>query len=115
MRTLLAKIKKYFSRSAVESEPENSQELETLFKQRYHAFKLLLAANNKALESMTELDLALRGNTPFGMSLSVHATPLFAPLFSALSAILKCWLRKNTARQTRVHKNSKADRRSFCY
>ena len=49
----------------------NGDDIELLrgtFKARYHSFKLLLNANNKALEIMTELEEALRGSHPFGMS-----------------------------------------------
>ena len=38
------------------------------FKARYQFFKRLISANNKALESMTEIEEALRGTSPFGMS-----------------------------------------------
>ncbi|HDZ23685.1 MAG TPA: pyruvate, water dikinase, partial [Desulfobacteraceae bacterium] len=47
--------------------PDDIESLRTAFKARYHSFKLLLNANNKALELMTELEEALRGTMPFGM------------------------------------------------
>jgi len=47
--------------------PDDIESLRTSFKARYHNFKLLLNANNKALGAMTELEEALRGSSPFGM------------------------------------------------
>jgi pyruvate,water dikinase len=37
------------------------------FRDRYHLFKLLLNANNKALDIMAEIEEALKGSWPFGM------------------------------------------------
>lgn len=69
MVELIKRLKKLFSREEIKPLSETSaKELSTAFKARYHSFKLLLAANNKALELMAELEGALRGNRLFGMS-----------------------------------------------
>lgn len=57
-----------FRRRREELSPARIEELRTAFKDRYHSFKVLLAANNKALEIMAEIEEALRGVRPFGMS-----------------------------------------------
>ena len=44
-----------------------AQGLRLEFQARYHHFKLLLNANNQALEIMTALERTLDGNVPFGM------------------------------------------------
>lgn len=48
--------------------PEKVEELRNTFKARYLHFKLLLSANNKALEIMSDFERALRGAMPFGMA-----------------------------------------------
>lgn len=48
------------------------ESLRTTFQTRYHNFRLLLSANNKALEAMAELEEARTGDKPFGMFF-IHA------------------------------------------
>ena len=53
--------------------------LRTTFQARYHNFKLLLTANNKALQIMAEIEEARKGNSPFGMSfIRSHCTAICA-------------------------------------
>lgn len=47
---------------------QDVQELRRIFQRRYHHFKLLLTANNTSLEVMSEIEQALDGAKPFGMS-----------------------------------------------
>jgi len=47
---------------------EDAEELRTAFRARYHRFRLLLNANNKALSIMAEMGEALRGDRSFGMA-----------------------------------------------
>jgi pyruvate,water dikinase len=50
------------------STPPDTDALRVAFQERYHHFKLLLNANDKALEIMAEIDEALKGTQPFGMN-----------------------------------------------
>lgn len=47
---------------------EEAERLRGAFRARYHHFRMLLSANNKALEIMSDLEQAARGKRPFGMS-----------------------------------------------
>jgi len=51
-----------------EPDEAEAERLRVLFKARYHQFRLLLSANNKALDAMAEIEAALEGVRPFGMS-----------------------------------------------
>jgi len=83
MVELLKRLWKLFSREEIEPLSEDSaKELSTAFKARYQSFKLLLAANNKTLELMAELEGALRGGRLFGMSfVKSHCTALGVNVF----------------------------------
>ena len=60
----------------------SAADLESTFKSRYHSFKLLLAANNKALEAMAQMEQALSGDKPFGMAfVQGHCTALLVNVF----------------------------------
>jgi pyruvate, water dikinase len=68
MSKLTRFLKRWFSKGVEENDIANVQELRAAFSHRYHNFKLLLTANNKALEIMSDLEKALDGNQTFGMS-----------------------------------------------
>ena len=59
---------KLLLRRGPKQEPQSPEDLRLAFRGRYHLFKLLLNANNKALDIMTEMEEALKGTWPFGMS-----------------------------------------------
>ncbi len=61
-------LRNLFSGKARPQDAVRDEEAHHLFKTRYHTFRLLLAANNRTLELMTDIEEALRGNRPFGMS-----------------------------------------------
>jgi len=60
-------IKIFFPRK-LEIDTADVEQLRTAFRERYLHFKLLLNANNKALDIMTEMEEALKGTSPFGMT-----------------------------------------------
>jgi len=49
-------------------EAYDAEALRISFRDRYHQFKLLLSANHRALDIMAEMEEALRGTWPFGMT-----------------------------------------------
>jgi pyruvate, water dikinase len=84
MANLLQRLKKIFTHG----EPAAAvsiEELRAAFRARYHAFKLLLAANNNALQLMTDMEAALRGSHCFGMTfIRSHVTAVCVNVFSII-------------------------------
>jgi len=82
-------LKKIFHREPL-GEPENVDALRIDFKDRYHSFKLLLSANHKALEIMAEIEEALHGARPFGMTfVRAACTSVSVNVFSMVRNIEK--------------------------
>jgi len=67
MGTMINGFKKLFIKKP-KLDAADVEELRIAFKDRYHSFKLLLNANNRALEIMADIERALQGRQPFGMS-----------------------------------------------
>ena len=86
MSGLIAKLKSLLGRSkAPELSPEEEERLRDAFKARYLDFKLLLAANNRALELMADLESALAGDRIFGMPfVRTRCTALGASVFNMI-------------------------------
>ena len=84
MANLFQRLKSLFA--GKEPEPALSmEELRAAFKARYHAFKLLLAANNTALQLMTDMEAALRSRHSFGMTfIRSHATATCVNVFNII-------------------------------
>jgi pyruvate, water dikinase len=84
MANLFQRLKTLFAGG--EPEPALSmEELRAGFKARYHAFKLLLAANNNALQLMTDMEAALRSRHSFGMTfIRSHATATCVNVFNII-------------------------------
>lgn len=64
-------FKKLWRRLFPEKPAHTAEEIETLrleFKARYQNFRHLIHANKRALEAMAEIEQALRGERPFGMT-----------------------------------------------
>ena len=67
MGVLLDQFKKLFIKKS-ELTSGDVEQLRIEFKERYHSFKLLLNANNRALEIMADMERALGGGQSFGMA-----------------------------------------------
>ncbi|WP_286817574.1 PEP/pyruvate-binding domain-containing protein [Desulfobacter sp. UBA2225] len=68
MKKLISFLKKFFSNPGPPDTGPDAETLRVEFQERYHHFKMLLNANNRALEIMTEIEQALSLKRPFGNS-----------------------------------------------
>jgi pyruvate,water dikinase len=70
------------------NETTDVEQLRTAFRERYHQFKLLLNANNEALAIMAEIEEALRGAKPFGMTfVRSHCTRVATNVFQIIKLL----------------------------
>lgn len=67
MKKLLRILTRPFQKRAA-AEGTDTEKLRSDFRNRYLHFRMLLTANNKALEIMANIEQALAGELPFGMS-----------------------------------------------
>lgn len=75
MSSIIQSVCGWFRRLVGPTEPELSDEeserLTTLFRERYHSFRVLLAANGRALDTMAAMEQAYAGTHPYGMDFVV--------------------------------------------
>jgi len=89
MGALLDYFKKLFVKKPEPSDAD-VEKLRIDFKDRYHSFKLLLNANNRALEIMADMERALDGRQPFGMAfVRASCTAVSVNVFSMIKNIEK--------------------------
>jgi pyruvate,water dikinase len=85
MGGFLQRLKGVFSRREEPLPAEAMEEFRRAFRARFHAFRLLLNANNTALQLMAEMEITLHGQQSFGMTfVRSHATAVCVNVFSLI-------------------------------
>ncbi len=92
LKKLATFSRKFFFFQQEENDPvleaEKVESLRLTFKSRYHSFKQLLAANNRILEGMADIERALQGNESFSMSfVQTHCTSISVNVFRMINAM----------------------------
>jgi pyruvate,water dikinase len=88
MGGFLQRLKTVFSRKEQPPPAEAMEEFRRAFRARFHAFKLLLNANNTALQLMAEMETTLHGQQSFGMTfVRSHATAACVNVFALIRSL----------------------------
>lgn len=84
MGKLVERLRKMFTRE--KPDPRAAlEEMRRVFRAKFHAFKLLLYANNTALQLMTEMEATLNGRQSFGMTfVRGHVTAVCVNVFNLI-------------------------------
>ncbi|MGW8324369.1 MAG: PEP/pyruvate-binding domain-containing protein, partial [Desulfobacterales bacterium] len=103
MGELLDHLKKLFIKKP-KTPAADVEQLRIAFKDRYHNFKLLLNSNNKALEVMADMERALQGRQPFGMTfVRASCTAVSVNVFNMIKNIEKLAQNKYKELNTRFN------------
>ncbi len=87
---LFTRIQKYFSFHKEDPLSSDAETLRLDFKERYNNFKLLLGANNRALEIMADIEQTLKGDKTFGMAyIKARCTAVSVNVFRMIRKIEK--------------------------
>jgi pyruvate,water dikinase len=88
MGGFLQRLKAVFSRKEQPPPQEVMEEFRRIFRAKFHAFKVLLSANNTALQLMAEMETTLHGQQSFGMTfVRSHATAVCVNVFAMIRAL----------------------------
>jgi pyruvate,water dikinase len=88
MAGFLQRLKTVFSRKEERPPAEAMEEFRRLFRAKFLAFKVLLNANNTALQIMAEMETTLHGQQSFGMTfVRSHATAACVNVFSIIRSL----------------------------
>lgn len=74
VKTLGSWLRRLAGSGRPEPSPEETERLSAVFRERYHSFRILLAANGNALENMAAMEQAHAGSRPYGMDFVVSNT-----------------------------------------
>lgn len=87
----MKRIMKFFSRLFTQKTALSQEALEKIkldFQERYHNFRILLAANNRVLERIADIQRMLLGEEPFGITyIKSRTTTIFANVYTMIKIL----------------------------